>query len=265
MSRTNARFPIAPGRSQSPRPRIAAWLCRCCAEARADRRHLICATRGRVPSPTSRSSYSRPSPTRPSSPSRTRGCSRRSRRARASLQSRSSTRRRQRGARRHQPLTDRMQPVFDTICQTRSTHLCEAQVWMSFRESMATLSCTSRRYAIVAEARHAICAPPILDPRTGRWCRGRARSESRLRHVSQRRRRDRILSRPRLPARGYSNCRLPCQCSRRTADRRHHRLRQKSGPSPTSRSSCSRTSPTRPSSPSRTRGCSRRSRRERAS
>ena len=54
------------------------------ARGRSRRRHRRDATRGPGRSPTSRSRCSRPSPTRPSSPSRTCGCSRSSRRATAS-------------------------------------------------------------------------------------------------------------------------------------------------------------------------------------
>ena len=49
--------------------------CRCFAARNRHRRHYRLARRGRGPSPTSRSRCSRPSPTRPSSPSRTCGCS----------------------------------------------------------------------------------------------------------------------------------------------------------------------------------------------
>ena len=66
-----------------------------------------------------RSSCSRPSPTRPSSPSRTRGCSRRSRRARESCRSRWNTR--PRPARCSTSSAARqleLQPVLDTIVET---------------------------------------------------------------------------------------------------------------------------------------------------
>ena len=66
--------------------------CRCCATRSLIGVIVSDRTRGAARSPTSRSSWSRPSPTRPSSRSRTRGCSTRCRRARASSPNRWSSR-----------------------------------------------------------------------------------------------------------------------------------------------------------------------------
>ena len=209
-----------------------------------------CTARKFVPLPTSRSRWSRTSPLKPSSPSRTRGCS-------TNCGNRwSSRRRRRRCCKSSQAHPAILSTVFATMLEN-ATRICEAKFGALYLSEGDGFRATAMHNAPPAyeEARAGVLHPP---PSTSLWRAANTKQAVQIADVRLERgyieRDPFVVSAVALG--GYrSVLSVPMlhedellALSRSSVKKFAH--------SPTSRFRWSKTSPPRPSSPSRTRGCS---------
>ena len=209
-------------------------------------------------SPTVRSRSSRPSPTRPSSPSRTSACSRSSRPQPRPHRDPRAADGDGRDPARHLELADRRPARLrhdrrraPSGCATRSSARR-----LPLRRRPAPLRRPPR--AARPEGVEAVGAPFPMAPAEAAAA-ARAILSGVVDHVPD------VAGGSRLPVSAsvartadFRSMLAVPMVREGQSDRRHHRRRaRRPDRSPTARSSCSRPSPTRPSSPSRTSGCSR--------
>ena len=225
----------------------------------ADRRSLQFTVTKCALSPTSRSSWSRTSPLKPSSPSRTRGCSTNcvsAPRPHEALEQQTAT------SEVLQVISSSpgdLEPVFATMLEN-AVRICDAKFgniyrWdgdgFAHRRDAQHTTCLRRGHAGVRRIRPARKSCSVAWWRPKRWF-----TSPMLQQTEAYVERDPAAVAA-VELGGIRTLIVRPDAEGERTDRRVHSCpARKFAPSPTSRSNWSRTSPLKPSSPSRTRGCS---------